>query len=314
VMPTLRIANHVVGAVDCAATAGRVLFCVPKHVPPALEIVAFPGDGVPCPAWTSLAGVAGHHPHAGGLLGELHERLRREGGEFSRAAVFVIEPSRIVDIGYAVYDRFFKVALTACGEPATGYHGAEPVAASNVAAALDAAWARASQLDVAAKRPPASTPLQVFGFSKGGIVCNQLLAELSAAPPPLATEGDAERMPPSSANAVLQRLRDIHFLDAGLPCRGAHVTDPKIVDALGRRAHSPTVWLHGTPRQWNDPGRRWLVEEKDRCAAMLAAAGVHVVQVAYYEGDPPSLEQHFRVVSDFRLAEVVTRETRREMS
>lgn len=153
-----------------------------------------------------------------------------------------------------------------------------------------------------------------FGFSKGGIVCNQLLAELSAAPLPLATEGDHEgsverASPPSPASAVLQRLRDIHFLDAGLPCRGAHITDPKIVDALGRRARSPTVWFHGTPRQWNDPGRRWLVEEKDRSAALLATAGVRVVEAAYYEGEAPSLEQHFRVVSDFRLVEASSRDS-----
>lgn len=89
-MPVLRTANYVVGDVDCVAAACRVLFCVPKHAPPALEVVAFPGDGVPCPAWTALAGARGLHPHSAGFLGELHERLRREGGVFARAAVFVV--------------------------------------------------------------------------------------------------------------------------------------------------------------------------------------------------------------------------------
>ena len=53
---------------------------------------------------------------------------------------------------------------------------------------------------------------------------------------------------------LLQNLGEVHFLDAGLNCRGAHVTDPQVIASLSRyvRQESPgiTVHLHGTPRQW----------------------------------------------------------------
>ena len=93
----------------------------------------------------------------------------------------------------------------------------------------------------------------------------------------------------------------VHFLDAGLPCRGAHLTDPAVAAALGRRSLPPRVALHGTPRQWRDPRRPWLAEEKCRSAALLRGSGVVVAEREYLASEPPSLHMHFRCVDLFAL-------------
>lgn len=54
---------------------------------------------------------------------------------------------------------------------------------------------------------------------------------------------------------VLQQLGEVHFLDAGLNCRGAHLTDPQLLrslsQAVGRELlPKMSIHLHGTPRQW----------------------------------------------------------------
>jgi hypothetical protein len=91
----------------------------------------------------------------------------------------------------------------------------------------------------------------------------------------------------------------VHYLDCGLPCRGAYLTEHEAIRALGRRRPPPTVCMHGTPRQWDDPERRWLEDERQRCRRMLAKAGVPTAERLYYATEPPSLEMHFRVVGDF---------------
>ena len=47
-----RTANFIIGAVEVGAI--RMLYALPRHGPPALEAIAFPGDGVPWPWWQSL--------------------------------------------------------------------------------------------------------------------------------------------------------------------------------------------------------------------------------------------------------------------
>ena len=42
--------------------------------------------------------------------------------------------------------------------------------------------------------------------------------------------------------------------------------------------------------------------EKNRFAALCAAAGVPCALRKYYEGQPPSLGLHFRVLEDFQAA------------
>jgi hypothetical protein len=56
------------------------------------------------------------------------------------------------------------------------------------------------------------------------------------------------------------------------------------------------VTLHGTPRQWADPARRFLAEERDRMAALAARAGLPCEVRRYFDGEEPSLKMHFAVI------------------
>ena len=218
----------------------------------------------------------------------LHDRLAAEGGEYADAALYVVEPSRLTEEGFAVYENLLQGGLTASGEPMTKYDGRGLRAATQLHAVLVSAREHAAELlagiDGAASPPaaPSSTPLLALGFSRGGIVLNQLLSEVAAIPSgrdgssSTAVEGADDGADTAAAASLLTRLREVHYLDAGLPCRGAHLTDADTAAALGKRLVPPAVCVHGTPRQWRDPDRRWLALEKDRSNALLRAAGVPV--------------------------------------
>jgi hypothetical protein len=105
-----------------------------------------------------------------------------------------------------------------------------------------------------------------------------------------------------SAEHVLAAVRVLHWLDAGANTSGIFCTQASSVAPLGRRcpAHKLEICLHGTPRQWQDPQRPWVSEEKDAMLAACAAAGVSCRQRLYFSRQAPSTEQHFAAIAAFK--------------
>ena len=102
--------------------------------------------------------------------------------------------------------------------------------------------------------------------------------------------------------------------DCGLNGRGAHLTDPRLIASLKTRCSPQAetegskaqraplrVHFHGTPRQWQDRRRPWIVQEKERSVTLLREAGVPVTERLYFAGRPPSLRQHFEVIPAMQL-------------
>ena len=296
--------NAHIGTIEVGRT--RMLYAIPHGGgPAALEVIAFPGDHVAWPFWTTLPGGSDgvQHPHAAGMLGTLYRKFQAAGGIYAQSAVFVISPALAADgQPFAVYDSLLPQPLTASGEPTARYSGGEQKASTALYALLAAAYSKVSQPATADSPTP---PLLLLGFSKGGIVLNQILAERAAA--------SDERT--DGASALLRRIAQVHYLDAGSQSRGAHLTDPAVVDALARCSSPPSICLHGTPRQWRDPQRRWLADEKDRSVKMLVAAGLHVREREYFVDEVVAadggnvapldrmvgLSMHFRCVDQFAL-------------
>ena len=59
----------------------------------------------------------------------------------------------------------------------------------------------------------------------------------------------------------LSSIREIHYCDAGLHCRGAFMTDPRVTEELKLLADRLRVTVHGSPRQLRDPTRPWVTKE-----------------------------------------------------
>ncbi|XP_078447766.1 uncharacterized protein LOC144716510 [Wolffia australiana] len=156
----------------------------------------------------------------------------------------------------------------------------------------------------------------LIGFSKGGIVLNQVLTEISSiedASVDDQTSLDGMKFP-NSEIAFLQSISGIHFVDVGLNCPGAYLTDPckikKIVENFHAWSSSKpiSVVLHGTPRQWCDNHRPWIREEKDKFAGILrheeAPNGVQRIcfkEIMYFSNLLPSLQMHFEIIKSMQL-------------
>lgn len=195
------------------------------------------------------------------------------------------------------------------------------------------------------------TPRMIFlGFSKGGVVLNQLLAELSHFEECVDAGKTAARMKrqhasgtkweslgkfakteprvglrdvesadfwqkesgglsllPTTLEEFMRSIIEVHYVDVGLNCQGAYQTDPHVLEGLAQAAQvrdpGLLIAFHGTPRQWQDRFRHWVVQEKDRCVGLLQDAAckhgdgkLQVSETFYFAGRRASLQMHFEII------------------
>ncbi|KFM27557.1 hypothetical protein F751_4136 [Auxenochlorella protothecoides] len=183
------------------------------------------------------------------------------------AAVYSIEPSRR-EAGSACYDNFLH-GCTLSGEP-LGYKAGPLKALPQLLALLiGAGWEHRG-----------GGRVDLIAFSKGGVVLNQILTELAE----LASHGSSTPLDePGTSNAaenvhqLTSALQTVQYLDVGLNCRGAFLTDPQVFVALGTfAARHPRFRLELYTTPWTREGSRrpWLVREREAMLRLATQRGV----------------------------------------
>lgn len=128
----------------------------------------------------------------------------------------------------------------------------------------------------------------------------------------LADIGNAEaRQLSSTIAAFLAALQTVHYLDVGLGCRGAFLTDPGALDGLARQVAAPAaprsfrIVFHVTPRTREPRHMPWIAAERARMLALLRERRVGC-ELCEHFGDrrDDSLDLHFQVHSAWRQAAI----------
>lgn len=133
---------------------------------------------------------------------------------------------------------------------------------------------------------PPSSWLSLVGFSKGCVVLNQLVHELSSA-----------LLEPQTCH-LAQAVSDMFWLDGGHPGgSGTWVTDKQVLRALA--ISGVHVHAHVTPYEVRDPMRAWVGREYASFVETLQELGAHLTTEVHFESSPASIENHFRVIEEF---------------
>ncbi|KAF6146129.1 hypothetical protein GIB67_015567 [Kingdonia uniflora] len=153
-------------------------------------------------------------------------------------------------------------------------------------------------------RPPKTI---LFGFSKGGIILNQLVTELAYSK--LESPITPTCIILDSRDVFLNNIYEIHYIDVGLNSAGAYITDHSVIEKIAENRTSEIRFvLHGTPRQWCDRRRPWIREEKDILFQMLedaarkTAGQVQVLNRFYFSDRHPNLQMHFEIIESLDVS------------
>ncbi|XP_023264985.1 UPF0565 protein C2orf69 homolog [Seriola lalandi dorsalis] len=133
---------------------------------------------------------------------------------------------------------------------------------------------------------PSGFSLALVGFSKGCVVLNQMVYELGGA------RADPQMSP------FIKCISAIYWLDGGHPGGSeTWVTDKLVLKELA--ASGVSVHAHVTPYEVCDPMRAWVGREHGHFIKTLEEFGACPSKKLHFEDEPPSIENHFRVIEEF---------------
>ncbi|KAH0930832.1 hypothetical protein HID58_016559 [Brassica napus] len=134
----------------------------------------------------------------------------------------------------------------------------------------------------------------------------EFLSEMSSLETNSSSEDEEIGIIPASKESFLKSVSEVHYVDVGLNSSGAYITDQNVVQRISQRlaggGSSVSVFVHGTPRQWRDEQRGWIVKEKDELVRLLKSEGensggkLQVHERFYFADRVPDLQMHFEII------------------
>ncbi|KAI4805299.1 mitochondrial protein C2orf69 homolog [Pseudochaenichthys georgianus] len=211
------------------------------------------------------------------------------GRRFPDRHVWVVRASRMHLHKFSCYVNF--VDSNMFGAPEHGPYSADCGSFRHLRALLSHGMQRAKLPDPlqpqgGADGVPSGFSLTLVGFSKGCVVLNQVAYELAGA-----------RADPDMSHFV-KSISDMYWLDGGHPGGSeTWVTNKRVLKELASSRVS--LHAHVTPYEVCDPMRAWVGREHALFIKTLEEFGACPSKKLHFEGEPPSIQSHFRVIQEF---------------
>ncbi|XP_041857369.1 UPF0565 protein C2orf69 homolog isoform X1 [Melanotaenia boesemani] len=208
---------------------------------------------------------------------------------FPDSHVWVVRASRMYLHKFSCYHNFVESNMF--GAPEHRPYSASSGAFHHLRALLSNGMERAKlpaplQPLGGADSIPSEFSLTLVGFSKGCVVLNQMVYELPGA------SADPQM------SSFVKRISDIFWLDGGHPGGSeTWVTDKQVLKELA--ASGVSIHAHVTPYEVCDPMRAWVGREHGHFIKTLEEFGACPSKKLHFEEEPPSIENHFRVIQAF---------------
>ncbi|KAG2284984.1 hypothetical protein Bca52824_044588 [Brassica carinata] len=232
--------------------------------------------------------------------------------KFGNSVNALVVEASVFNGPFAVYKDFVP-SVNRYGEPTASYSPNGFPASSSIVSLLSTFLQEAESLvskegkDLCLRSSLAHCPRTILlGFSKGGVVINQFLSEMSSLDTNSAGEHEEVGIIPASKESFLNSISEVHYIDVGLNCSGAYINDQNVVQKISQRlaggGSSVSVFVHGTPRQWRDEQRGWIPKEKDELVRLLKSEGessggkLQVHERFYFADRVPDLKMHFEII------------------
>ncbi|XP_074514536.1 mitochondrial protein C2orf69 homolog [Sebastes fasciatus] len=211
------------------------------------------------------------------------------GRRFPDRHVWVVRASRMYLHKFSCYHNFVESNMF--GAPEHSHYSPDYGAFHHLRALLSHGMERANlpnplQPQGGGDSIPSGFSLTPVGFSKGCVVLNQMLYELAGA-----------RADPQMSHFV-KSISDMYWLDGGHPGGSeTWVTNKQVLKELASSGVS--IHAHVTPYEVCDPMRAWVGREHGHFIKTLEEFGACPSKKLHFEDEPPTIENHFRVIQEF---------------
>lgn len=207
---------------------------------------------------------------------------------FPNSEVLVVRPVGFYQQTYACYKNFLN-----CDKFGAPKHSHTSFAFEHVKALLENVFRlrQAQPKPTSAESACQATDLDdasiiLIGFSKGCVVLNQFLHEMSAAK----KSGIWSRF--------VSQIKSMYWLDGGHPgAKQTWITEENVLMPLAES--DIEVHVHVTPYQINDSSRPWIGKEERLFTSRLLQMGKTVHRTVHFNDERRSIENHFKILEKF---------------
>lgn len=205
---------------------------------------------------------------------------------FPNSFIWVVRPSRFHLSTFACYQNFVEVNMFGVPDHRNHSYGA----LKHLSSVIESAVKRILQIAHAEDDPTDEFPVILVGFSKGCVVLNQIIYELSSA----LTGNDLH------LRDFASRISTMYWLDGGHGGESnTWITDEKFLDHLATNVRS--IRVHVTPYQIQDSSRPWIGREQKKFVEKLRSLGAKDLKVkVHFQDREPSLAFHFKLLEHFK--------------
>ena len=202
--------------------------------------------------------------------------------KFAKSCIWIVKPSRMHLRTFAVYGNF--VNSNDFGVPSHDQNGGAFLYLTQL---LQAAMSMMTSSSYHDDIIFPSVGYELVGFSKGCVVLNQFLYELSAA-----KNND-------KLKDFVGKVSSMYWLDGG-HSGGSNtwIAHDDVLQAL--KGMEISIHVRVTPYQVNDAMRKWIGEEKRKFVSKVKKLGISVHDRYHFEHEERSIENHFRVLTVFK--------------
>ncbi|XP_055859943.1 mitochondrial protein C2orf69 homolog isoform X2 [Biomphalaria glabrata] len=204
--------------------------------------------------------------------------------KFPSSLVFVVKPTRMHLLTFAVYSHFFEA--NDFGNPT---HSDNSGAIRHLNCLYNSAVKVVySEDDEGSDIANLNVSIRLLGFSKGCTVLNQIVYELHLS--------DHDPV----IKSFLEKVTAFYWLDGG-HSGGANshtwVTDDSALKQLALLGCD--IFIHVSPYQVRDPMRKWIGQQESKFYKKLMALKAKVREKEHFESEPACIENHFKVLEVF---------------
>jgi len=205
--------------------------------------------------------------------------------QFPNSHIWIVVPSKYMYTVVCIYKNFIKTeSIVGVPEHTCDFDGLEHLVALFK-----------SMQNKMKQKPIKTDSLVIVGFSKGCVVLNQMLYEISAM-------CNAEGVNHSNdVQEFVQKIKAMYWLDGGHSGDDeVYVTSIGVLEGLTKLMKSVKFFVHTSPYQTEDPSRPWKGEMKNAFVRQLKEKGFDVVDKHHFEGQDISIMLHFNVLTKFK--------------
>ncbi|KAF4044292.1 hypothetical protein GN244_ATG03381 [Phytophthora infestans] len=271
----------------------ELFMSIPKRATASCNVIFFPGDVQDFKAAMATSPFADYSDFAYEAVAELLSE--KFGGTCN---VWVVRPSRFKHGAYSSFDNF----VTTNEYGAATQYDPSAYATKHLSSLMQNTQTALRRQGV---NVSTALPMHLLGFSKGGIVLNQLVTELVRYSFNKKRSNSGQVRQGSvfaSTRQFFAAINSIHWLDTGNgSLEGAMPTEETALAVLSRYEQL-RLFVHVTPYQYESRLRPWIKTEVNSFVTKMNLLGADIQLIIYYEGDEGSLVSHFHILQDFEAS------------